>query len=117
MSDQPKATNDFHARIRVLEEWRLETRQMLTTIATKIDALTTLVTRSAARSNCPEPGACIPLQHEVKELKREHAALRAWLIRVERWQVFLAGSAAAIAVGWAILRLVLPLVLDHSPIP
>ena len=116
-TEQPRSPNDFHARIRVLEEWRLETRQMLTTIATKIDALATLVTQGRAQSHCPEPGACLPLRREVAELKKEHADLRAWIMRLERWQVFLSGVAAAIGVVWTIIRFIWPLLSDGRGAP
>lgn len=110
MTSQPTEKNDFHARIRVLEEWRLETRQMLTTIATKIDSLATLVTRNASQSRCAEPGACQSLKQEVQQLKKEHADLRIWIMKLERWQVFLSGVAAAIGVVWTILRFVWPMI-------
>ncbi len=110
MPDQP---NDFHARIRVLEEWRNETRDLLHGIAGKIDALATLVTRRG-ENMCSAPGSCIEIRKEVQELRSEHKDTMARVMRLERWQVFLTGIAAAIAVGWAVLRFILPFIINQE---
>lgn len=109
----PDESKDLHARVSVLEDWRLETRDILHGISAKLDQLATLVTRGSATA-CPAPGSCVEIRKEVAELRAEHKNTMARVMRLERWQVFLTGIAAAVAVIWALLTFIIPLLMARQ---
>ena len=112
MTDSDK---DFHARIRVLEEWKAETRELLHSMNAKLDGMTATLNRMGEIRHCPMPGACIELKKEVDEMRKEHAAMMQRIdervARLERVQTFAAGAIAAVSVLWAVLKVVVPWVI------
>ena len=107
-----EADKDFHARIRVLEEWKAETRELLHQINTKIDGIVSGMARVTAINHCPMPGACIELNKEVGEMQEEHKAMMQRIdervARLERVQTFATGALAAVSVIWAVIQVLIP---------
>jgi septation ring formation regulator EzrA len=108
--------NDYHARLRVLEEWRLEARGQYQKLDAKIDVLVELMTKHQI---CPTPGACTELRKEGDALKKEvekevaqlqatYSGILARILKLEKWHVFLSGCAVMLGIVWTVFRVVLP---------
>ena len=103
--------NDFHARIRVLEEWRTETREVLHSIVSKLDNLASLI--SDRGRECPQPGACLEIRKDLVELRDEHRDTMRRVMRLERVQAWATGALAAVGVVWAVFQVILPYVVTR----
>ncbi len=103
--------NDYHARIRVLEEWRMETRELLHQINAKLDLLATSITKASATPHCPAPGSCIEIRKEIATLREEHSETMERVFRLEKAQAWALGAIATVAVGWSVVTVILPLVV------
>jgi len=109
MTDTDK---DYHARLRVLEEWKAETRELLHQINAKIDGIATSMNKVSAINHCPLPGACIELNKEVDEMRKDHKEMMASIDnrvgKLERVQAWATGALAAVSVFWAVLQVAIP---------
>jgi len=107
-----EADKDYHARIRVLEEWKAETRELLHQINAKVDTIASGMVKVTAINHCPLPGACIELNKEVDEMRKEHAAMMQRiderLGKLERVQAWATGALAAVSVFWAVIQVLIP---------
>lgn len=103
--------NDYHARLMVLEDWRISETQALRDIASKLD---TLILASSKTTHCPKPGECIPLGDRLDELANDHGETMRRVAKLEAFRTFELGVIAAVGVLWAVVRVLLPMWMSRS---
>jgi hypothetical protein len=81
----------------------------------KLDSITAALARIGEIRHCPMPGACLELNKEVDEMRKEHKAMMQRIDervgRLERVQTFAAGAMAAVSILWAVVKVVVPWVI------
>ena len=104
----------LNGRILVLEEWRKDAKEILQKLDSKVEAILEIV---RGQQHCPEPGLCRVLRDQLAIVTEANVALVARVEKLEKWQTYLTGFAAACVVLWSILKVIYPWVVKVGSVP
>ena len=104
----------LNGRILVLEEWRKDAKEILQKLDSKVEAILEIV---RAQQHCPEPGACRVLREQLAVVKVECADLIKRVEKLEKWQTYLTGFAAAVVALWSVIKVIYPWVVKVGAAP
>ena len=104
-------SEDLNARVAVLEDWRAQHIVWMGKLEAKLDAI---VTALSALHLCDSPNTCGALQKDMIELAQENKNAMRRIESLERWRTFMSGMVSMLAIIWAFVKIILPLIFDWA---